>query len=334
MSKNSELFPDCDFPELSESNCKKRVGSPTAGASPDSKSAKTSPVVPQPSPPPISPSAEIRNSINKLQDFEFNQSNWVSFLGLLSTTLSSAVLIIERQESEISALKENLSNQSTSLDFNKKATLEIKSNITSCKDSISSLKAQHKRKEVSEKFEQCHNSVKISNFPSKNLKNVENPKSIIRDFLGNQGADIENALHDVKITPLVKLDNFSKEELPVLLSCKNNSAKTELESAIRNNIPHLKMTYHFPSTLYKQVKQIRERFASNCFSIDSTEYDLTEQWIMIRPNANFTKLKLLSKDPKAESWKFITLLDIPSENLANLKNYSWGTVKWLPKKRV
>ena len=68
--------------------------------------------------------------------------------------------------------------------------------------------------------------------------------------------------------------------------------------------------------------------------IDSTEYDLTEQWIMIRPNANFTKLKLLSKDPKAESWKFITLLDIPSENLANLKNYSWGTVKWLPKKRV
>ena len=327
-------YPDLPSPEFLGNPVGKRQGSAT-GESPESKNPRIdSKTIP-------SCLANLRSSIDKLSISSNDKKGWVSFMNILTLTLTSACDIIEEQRSdlenqrtEIAILKEKISSHSSSIDSTSKSVKENLSATLSFKDTISSIKKNEQIRALSSDFEICHNSIKISNFPAENLKNCENPLSKIRQSLENRGHEIKNAMHDVKISPLININTSNAQTLPVLLSCKNSSSKETLEKALKKEDPKLNIFYHYPSQIHKQLKLIREKFTTATFSINSVDFDLTDSWVMIRPTADFKKIKILYKSKNSnESWTFLSTVALPTPN-SNLEDFSWGLIKWHNKQNV
>ena len=80
---------------------------------------------------------------------------------------------------------------------------------------------------------------------------------------------------------------------------------------------------------------IRDKLSSDTFSIDSTNYDLKNSWILIRPTADANRLKVLTKQGENQkNWSFLATLPIPQKNLTDLKKFDWGRIVWSAKQGV
>ena len=161
------------------------------------------------------------------------------------------------------------------------------------------------------------------------------PKTKISEFLESKGSDSKNSMHDTSITILCNLKKHKDPSCPVLISCKNSLWKNKLSKALLRDTPNLKQSFHFPSSIHKQVKMIREKLSTDSFHIESTKYDLKSSWILIRPTAEANRLKVLTKQSENQkNWSFLTTLPIPQKNSTDLKKFDWGKIVWTSKQGV
>ena len=337
-----------DFPPLGNSpplQGNKRPNPPSpAGDSPESKTPRTDSSFSIPEHPPIgTPSIEkFKDALGDLRGYSIDKRNFPTFLSHVTHILAIASAIFERQESrildqtiEIENLKKKLAIQGSDIAKAKTSITENVSKVSSFNNTISSLKASEHNRKISEELDLSNRSIKINNFPSDILLSSENPKSKIREFLESKGADSKNSMHDTSITILCNLKKHKDPSCPVMISCKNSSIKNELSKALSKDTPDLKQSFHFPSSIHKQVKMIRDKLSSDSFNIEDNKYDLKDSWILIRPTSEANRLKVFTKlDKNQKNWSFLTTLPIPQKNDIDLKKFDWGKIIWSTKQRV
>ena len=342
----SFTYSPVDFPPpiMSAQGEKRSNPSSPSGDSPDSKVPRADSAFVIPDQPSIdSPSVQkFKESVNNLKGFTVDKKTLPLFLSYVTQAFSIAAAVMENQDSrlksqenEIADLKNNLSVQRSELSQAKSSFKENDSKISFVSNTITTIKSQELAKKTIEELEFSNRSVKINNFPSNLLSNCENPKSVIRQHLENSGPSSKNALHDTSITILSNLKNNKNPTVPVLISCKNSLSKSELSKAIQKESPSFNLSFHFPTSLHKRIKMIRDKLTNVSFSLDDKSFCLKKSWIMIRPTSDSSRLKILFKNDKNQpSWTFLTTLPLPTDKTDDVNNFNWGKIVWNANKGI
>ena len=331
-------------PRPGGSHGEKRSPPLSPGESPDHKIPRTDQPFSIPDHPLIkSPSIEdFHLSIKNIKDFTVDKKSFPLFLSYVTHSLAIAAAILERQDDrlksqtvEIDSLNKKLASHGSEISLAKSSSKDYDSKLLAVSNSISSLKSNEQNRKIVNDLDLCNRSIKISNFPAKLITNCDNPKAKIREHLESLGADSKNSLHDTSITILCNLKTNKNPNCPVLISCKNSTSKSDLSRALQKENPSLNLSFHFPSTIHKQVKQIRDKLSNNPFCIEDKQFDLRNSWIMVRPTADSSRLKVFYKSNNNHSnWSFLTLIPIPPVNTDNLKDFNWGKITWPQNNRV
>ena len=140
------------------------------------------------------------------------------------------------------------------------------------------------------------------------------------------GDDLKrNALHNAKLTPLVKKNTNLKslnptEKVPLLITSTNSEKRWEFFNTFRNE--HA-ISSHFAGTTYKFIKKIRDEITNGNFRMKpNCQIKLpngTAQ-VLIRSNRALNAINISTRNSKEEAWAFLSSASctINGENYKNV----------------
>ena len=230
---------------------------------------------------------------------------------IITQLLSTVILLSGQLADQLRTIEDLQSQVKILLDDKNEQHRQVENHVAQVEQIKSDLEKRRGEEAFRRDLVQSDRTLKIHEFPADLIVTDSNSKDLDSDLTKNKiiGDDdiVKNALHNAKISSLLKKGAPVNNSIPILITSVNNEKRWEVFNALKEKF---KTSSHFSGATYSLTKKIRDHIKNGKFKAKNSNTQLPvvtkESQILIRPNRQQTALNVSVRKDASEKWSFLT----------------------------